>query len=104
MTPASGWRARQSATVLADAEQMALDADLQMLACAAASPAPVSSQWEDLLAGRLAQCHLPEGTLERLISEAVADALPAMAATLERKLRFRIRREQRAQLQSCDDY
>ena len=67
-------------------------------------PTTVPSQWEDLLAGRLAQCHLPGGVLERLIAEAVADTMSTMAATLERQLRFRIDREQRAQLQACDDY
>ena len=67
-------------------------------------PTSVPTQWEDLLAGRLRQCHLPVGVLERLIAEAVADTMSAMAATLERQLRFRIHREQRAHLQTCDDY
>ncbi len=67
-------------------------------------PTTVPTQWEDLVAGRLRQCHLPGGVLERLIVEAVVDIVPTLTATLERQLRFRIHREQRAQLQTCDDY
>ncbi len=104
---ASGWRTRQS-TALADETRAAVEACLDSLAATETEtptpPTTVPSQWEDLLAGRLAQCHLPGGVLERLIAEAVADILPAMAATLERQLRFRIYREQRAHLQTCDDY
>ena len=67
-------------------------------------PTTVPTQWEDLVAGRLRQCHLPAGVLEGLIAEAVADTMSAVAATLERQLRFRIYREQQAQVQTCDDY
>ena len=101
------WRARHS-TALADETRAAVEACLDSFAARKTEtltpPTTVPAQWEDLLAGRLAQCHLPAGVLERLITEAVTDILPAMAATLERQLRFRIRREQRAQLQTCDDY
>lgn len=100
------WRARSATTTFADDEPTALETCLDGLATAETPTAPltVPSHWEDLLADRLAQCHLPAGVLDRLIAEAVVDALPAMATTLERQLRFRIRREQRAQLQTCDDY
>ncbi len=100
------WRTRQFTTVSNDDVLMAVEACLDGPAVAEtpALPTTVPTQWEDLVAGRLAQCHLPGGVLERLIAEAVADILPAMAATLERQLRFRIYREQRAQLQTCDDY
>ncbi len=108
VTPLPGkWRARHS-TALADETRAAVEACLNSFAATkTATPTPpttVSAQWEDLLAGRLAHCHLPAGVLERLIAEAVADTMSAMAATLERQLRFRIQREQQAQLQTCDDY
>ena len=108
VTPLPGdWRARHY-TALADETRAAVEACLDsFVATKTETPTPpptVPAQWEDLLAGRLAHCHLPSGVLERLITEAVADILPAMAATLERQLRFRIQREQRAQLQTCDDY
>ncbi|HOU12763.1 MAG TPA: hypothetical protein PKZ84_06575 [Anaerolineae bacterium] len=100
------WRARSSGATLADDEPTALETWLDSLATAETPTLPTSvpPHWEDLVADRLAQCHLPAGVLDRLIAEAVVDALPAMAEMLERKLRFRIRREQRAQLQTCDDY
>ena len=100
------WRTRQFATASNDDVLTAVEACLDDPA-ASETPTPpttVPSQWEDLLAGRLAHCHLPAGVLERLIAEAVADTMSAMAATLERQLRFRIYREQRAHLQTCDDY
>jgi hypothetical protein len=104
---ASGWRTRQSAA-LADETRAAVEACLDSLAATETEtptpPAIVPPDWEDLVAGRLRQCHLPGGVLERLIAEAVADTMSAMAATLERQLRFRIQREQRAHLQTCDDY
>ncbi len=106
-TPLPGdWRARQFTTVSNDDVLTAVEACLDSHT-APETPTPpttVPAQWEDLLAGRLAQCHLPSGVLERLIAEAVADTMSAMAATLERQLRFRIYREQRAHLQTCDDY
>jgi len=108
VTPPPGdWRARQS-TALADETIAAVEACLDSFtATKTETPTPpttVPSQWEDLLTGRLAHCHLPAGVLDRLIAEAVADTMAAMAVTLERQLRFRIQREQRAQLQTCDDY
>ena len=92
--------------MFADDESPALETCLADLATAEppSPPITVPPDWEDLVADRLAHCHLPVGILDRLIAEAVVDALPAMATTLERQLRFRIRREQRAQLQTCDDY
>ena len=106
VTLTDAWRTRQFTTVSNDDVLTAVEACLDSPAVPEMPipPTTVSSQWEDLLAGRLAQCRLPAGVLERLIAEAVADTLPAMAATLERQLRFRIQREQRAQLQTCDDY
>ena|GEM_PF-940453 len=100
------WRTRQSAVVEPDAALTAVEACLDDPAVTATPtpPTTVPTQWEDLVAGQLRQCHLPAGVLERLIAEAVADTMSAMAATLERQLRFRIHREQRAQLQTCDDY
>ena len=103
MTTQDSWRTRQFTTMSHDDVLTAVEACLDSPA-ATETPTTVPSQWEDLVAGRLRQCHLPAGVLERLIAEAVADILPAMAATLERQLRFRIYREQRAQLQTCDDY
>ena len=100
------WPTRQFTTVSNDDALTAVEVLLDSPAVTAppTPPTTVSSQWEDLVAGRLAQCHLPAGVLERLIAEVVADTMAAMAATLERQLRFRIQREQRAQLQTCDDY
>ena len=100
------WRTRQFTTVSNDDVLTAVEACLDSPAVTETPtpPTTVPSQWEDLLAGRQAQCHLPAGVLERLIAEAVADTMSAMAATLERQLRFRIHREQRAHLQTCDDY
>jgi len=105
IAPPGDWRTRQPATGLNDDVLMAVETCLDGLT-ATETPTPpttVPSQWEDLVAGRLAQCHLPAGVLDRLIAEAVADTMSAMAATLERQLRFRIHREQRAHLQTCDD-
>ncbi len=106
-TPQPGdWRTRQPATGMNADALVAVEACLDDSA-ATETPTPptaVPSQWEDLLAGRLAHCHLPSSVLERLIAEAVADTMSAMAATLERQLRLRIQREQQAQLQTCDDY
>ena len=106
MTTQDNWRTRQFTTVANDDVLTAVEACLDSPAVSETPtpPTTVPSQWGDLLAGRLAQCHLPGGVLERLIAEAVADTMSAMAATLERQLRFRIQREQRAQLQTCDDY
>ena len=100
------WRTHQFTTVSNDDVLTAVETCLDGPAASEmpTPPTTVPAQWEDLLAGRLAQCHLPAGVLERLIAEAVADTMSAMAATLERQLRFRIYREQRAQLQTCDDY
>jgi hypothetical protein len=100
------WRTRQFTTASNDDVLTAVEACLDGPAVAETPTPPtiVPPDWEDLLAGRLAQCHLPGGVLDRLIAEAVADTMSAMAATLERQLRFRIQREQRAQLQTCDDY
>jgi len=100
------WRARQTATGLNDDVLTTVEAclDSPVATETPTPPSTVPSQWEDLVADRLRQCHLPSGVLERLIAEAVADTMSAMAATLERQLRFRIHREQRAQLQTCDDY
>ncbi len=100
------WRTRQFTTASNDAVMTTVEACLDDLDTTEtpALPTTVPAQWEDLVAGRLAQCHLPAGVLERLIAEAVADTLATLAATLERQLRFRICREQRAQLQACDDY
>ena len=106
VTLPGAWRTRQSTVVESDAALTAVEACLDGLD-ATETPTPptnVPSQWEDLVAGRLRHCHLPGGVLERLIAEAVADTMSALAATLERQLRFRIHREQRAQLQTCDDY
>ncbi len=105
ITPPGDWRTRQSAA-LADETRAAVEAYLDSPAVTErpTPPTTVPSQWEDLLADRLRGCHLPVGVLERLIAEAVADTMSAIAATLERQLRFRIQREQRAQLQTCDDY
>jgi len=106
-TPQPGdWRTRHATVVESDEALTAVEACLDGPADpeTPTPPTTVPSQWEDLLAGRLAQCHLPGGVLERLIAEAVADTMSTMAATLERQLRFRIDREQRAQLQACDDY
>ncbi len=105
IAPPGDWRARQSAA-LDEETWTAVETCLDNLAAAEppTPPATVPPNWEDLVADRLQHCHLPAGVLDRLIAEAVVDALPAMAEMLERKLRFRIRREQRAQLQTCDDY
>jgi len=100
------WHTRQFTTASNDDVLTAVEACLDDLDTTE-TPAlltTVPSQWEDLMAGRLAQCHLPAGVLDRLIAEAVADTMSALTATLERQLRFRIHREQRAQLQTCDDY
>ncbi len=100
------WRTRQFTTGSNDDVLTTVEACLDDLD-ATETPTPpttVPAQWEDLVAGRLRQCHLPVGVLERLIAEAVADTMAALAATLERQLRFRIHREQRAHLQTCDDY
>jgi hypothetical protein len=106
IAPLGDWRTRQFTTVSNDDVLTAVEACLDSPAVTErpTPPTTVPTQWEDLLAGRLAQCHLPGGVLERLIAEAVADILPTLKATLERQLRFRIQREQRAQLQTCDDY
>ncbi len=100
------WRTRQFTTVSSDDVLTTVETCLDGLATVETPtpPTTVPAQWEDLLAGRLGHCHLPVGVLERLIAEAVADTMSAMAATLERQLRFRIHREQRAQVQTCDDY
>ena len=100
------WHTRQFTKVANDDALTAVETCLDSPAVTATPtpPTTVPTQWEDLVAGRLRQCHLPAGVLERLIAEAVADTMSAMAATLERQLRFRIHREQRAQLQTCDDY
>jgi len=102
----SDWHTRQFTTASNDDALAAVEACLDDLDATETltPPATVPAQWEDLLAGRLRQCHLPVGVLERLIAEAVADTMSAMAATLERQLQLRIHREQRAQLQTCDDY
>ena len=106
IAPPGDWRTRQFTTASNDDVLTVVEACLDGLGATEtpALPTTVPSQWEDLVAGRLAQCHLPGGVLERLIAEAVADTMAALAATLERQLRFRIHREQRAQLQTCDDY
>ncbi len=106
VTLPGAWRTRQPAVVESDEALTAVEACLDGFAVTETPtpPTTVPAQWEDLLAGRLRQCHLPAGVLERLIAEAVADTMSTMAATLERQLRFRIHREQRAQLQTCDDY
>jgi len=103
---ADAWYTRQSTVVESDAALTAVEACLDAPAVAETPTPPtiVPPDWEDLLTGRLAHCHLPAGVLDRLIAEAVADTMAAMAVTLERQLRFRIQREQRAQLQTCDDY
>ncbi len=100
------WRTRQFTTVPNDDVLTAVETCLDDPAVAETPtpPTTVPTQWEDLVAGRLRQCHLPAGVLERLIAEAVADTMSAVAATLERQLRFRIYREQQAQVQTCDDY
>jgi len=100
------WHTRQFTKVANDDALTAVETCLDSPAVTATPtpPTTVPTQWEDLVAGRLRQCHLPAGVLERLIADAVADTMATMAATLERQLRFRIHREQRAQLQTCDDY
>jgi len=100
------WRTRQTTTKLNDDVLTTVEACLDSSADpeTPTPPTTVPAQWEDLLAGRLRQCHLPVGVLERLIAEAVADTMSALAATLERQLQLRIHREQRAHLQTCDDY
>lgn len=98
--PQHGWRARQPTTLLED------DAGLEVTALleAEAQPEPVPEQWEDLLVSPLTACYLPVGVLERLVHETLTDALPAIARLLERQLRLRFHREQRALRQACDDY
>jgi len=64
----------------------------------------VPAHWEDLLADRLLECRLPAGILDRIITEALTDVLPDITRLLERRLRYLIRREQRALLQSVDSY
>lgn len=85
--PRSGWRARQPTPLLVDDAQ---DTDI--------------SPWEELLSASTADYRLPAPVLDRLIAEALADALPEIAAILERKLRYLIHHEERALLQSCDSY
>ena len=106
VTLPGAWRTRQPVTGLNDDVLTAVETCLDGLATpeTPTPPTTVPAQWEDLLAGRLRQCHLPVGVLDRLIAEAVADTMSTMAATLERQLQLRIHREQRAQLQTCDDY
>ncbi len=85
--PRSGWRARQPTPLLIED---ANDTDV--------------SHWEELLSARASDYRLPASVLDRLIAEALADALPEIAAILERKLRYLIHHEERALLQSCDSY
>lgn len=95
-----GWRTRRPTTMLKDEarseKETLLEADSHQEA--------VPSQWENLLVSRMAVYHLPAGVLERLITETLTAALPAIATLLERQLRFRIHREQQALRQACDDY
>lgn len=90
ITPNSptGWRARQPPALLA----------------ADATADAVPTHWEAVLNAETAECRLPAPVLDRLIHEAVTDALPEIAALLNRKLRYLIRHEERARLQSCDSY
>jgi hypothetical protein len=106
VTLSDAWHTRQFTTASNDDVLTTVEACLDDLDATETPPLPttVPAQWDDLLAGRLRQCHLSVGVLERLIAEAVADTMSALAATLERQLRFRIHREQRAHLQTCDDY
>jgi hypothetical protein len=103
-TSSTGWRDRQPARFLDDDDHdNALSAEIEA-ALAVERDEAVPTHWEDFLARGVRTYHLPAALLDRLIAEAVADAMPEIALLIERKLRYLIRGEQRALLQSCDAY
>lgn len=103
-TSPTGWRDRQPARFLDDDDHGAVLSGEIEAGLAVEPDETVPTHWEDFLARQVGTYHLPAALLDRLIAEAVTDAMPEIALLIERKLRYLIRGEQRALLQSCDSY